>query len=127
MAQGSVKMDKCDCLNMCGDDPRLDPKNKGDKVKPCAQWVRDQAAIKERQGVVDLAPHAHHDRPVAGEELLLMLRGQAADGRIDALFVGIVNMRVAREVGSLHGPPGALRDLDRSVEHGVERAPGQVA
>ena len=47
-------MEKCDCLNICGDDPRLDPTNRGDKVKPCAQWRRDQAAIKERQRVLDM-------------------------------------------------------------------------
>ena len=43
-------MEKCDCLNWCGDDSRVEAR----KAKPCKQWLRDQAAINERQRVVDM-------------------------------------------------------------------------
>lgn len=50
-------MEQCDCLNECGDDPRMNPRNPGNKVKPCAQWVRDQAVKAERERVIELADH----------------------------------------------------------------------
>ncbi len=43
-------MEKCDCLNECGDDPWL----KAGKVKPCESRLKQLSAAKQRQDDIAL-------------------------------------------------------------------------